>query len=64
MHEYRIKIRRYRRGAHGSTQYRFPVKVQACAFADGYRAALCDVGMNSIYVSVHDENGVKLYETK
>lgn len=61
---YTVKLRRYKKGAYGTTIYRFPVRIRAFYFAEGYFRCLRDIGINDIYVSVHDEKGVKLLEIK
>lgn len=62
MHYYRIKLRRYKQGRYGCTLYTFPIRVRAVCFAEGYQAALHDVGLTDVYVSVHDEKGVRVFE--
>lgn len=64
MREYVIKLRRYRRGGYGTTIYKFPVLVKAVCFAIGYQAALRDIGMTNIFVTVHDEKGAKVFDAE
>lgn len=49
---YLVKIRRYKGGTNGSTQYRFSTKVKAVVFAAGFQAGLHDSGNSDLYVSV------------
>lgn len=51
---YKVKLRKTKKGANGSTQYSFSTKVKAVAFAAGFQAALHDTGRTDCYVSVWD----------
>ena len=62
MHLYTVKLRRYKKGAYGTIVYRFPVKICAYCFAEGYYRCLRDIGITDLYVSVHNEKGEKLLE--
>ena len=64
MHTYTVKLRRYKKGAYGTTMYRFPIQMRAFCFAEGYYRCLRDIGITDIYVSVHNEKGEKLLEIK
>lgn len=57
MNIYTIKIRRYKKGQAGSSRYRFSLGAFAKPFAIGYQAALRDVGITDLYVSVVDKDG-------
>lgn len=59
---YSIKLRRYRKGQYGRTTYGSAIKFKAISFADGYAAALRDLGMTDLHVSVHDEKGRKVHD--
>ena len=54
MNRYLVKLRRYKNGNIGTTQYRFVDKRKGIAFAAGYQAALHDIGKTDLYVSVYE----------
>lgn len=54
---YTIKLRRYKKGSAGSSRYRFTLGSFAKPFAIGYQAALHDIGIRDLHVSVVDQDG-------
>lgn len=62
MKMYILKLRRYKRGAYGTTRYRFALGSFAKPFAVGYAAALHDIGITDLYVSLADQDGNKLLD--
>lgn len=54
---YTIKLRRYKKGQAGSSRYRFTLRSFARPFAIGYQAALRDIGIEDLHVSVTDQDG-------
>lgn len=57
MKRYIVKLQHFKKGANGSTRYRFSTKVKAVIFASGYQAALHDIGRTDLYVSVWETDG-------
>lgn len=58
MKRYLVKIRRYKGGTNGSTQYKFSTKVKAVVFAAGFQAGLHDSGNTDLFVSVWETDPV------
>ncbi|MBP5709886.1 MAG: hypothetical protein J6W84_02805 [Bacteroidales bacterium] len=57
MKRYLLKLQKYKKGANGTTQYKFSTKIKAVIFAAGYQAALHDVGKTDLYISVWETDG-------
>ena len=53
---YRIMLRRYQRGRAEKTGYSFHTLFEARLFVRGYLAALHDVDITHIYVTILDNN--------
>ena len=51
---YQVKMKHYKKGGNGCTNYGFSTKVKAVIFAAGYQAALHDCGRTDLYISVWD----------
>lgn len=59
---YTLRIKRWRKGKVGTTRHVFDTEERARDFADGYKAALTDVGRTDLYVLVY-HNGTLYYES-
>ncbi len=59
---YTIRIQRYDKHKICRTRHRVEFAENARSFAEGYRAALHDVGLDSFNVYVYDDKGVQYYK--